>query len=101
MLGYLTVVYILSPSETKKMQQMSLRNIQRILYEKERLSDELDRKMRDLESRAKLLDKQEALTELERQKLDEEKRKVISIVSMIQETISLSICMQLSFPWIQ
>lgn len=80
---------------------MSLRNIQRILYEKERLSDELDRKMRDLESRAKLLDKQEALTELERQKLDEEKRKVISIVSMIQETISLSICMQLSFPWIQ
>ncbi|KAG7591840.1 XS domain [Arabidopsis thaliana x Arabidopsis arenosa] len=61
--------------ETKKMQQMSLRHIQKILYDKERLSDELDRKMRDLESRAKQLDKQEALTELEKQKLDEDKRK--------------------------
>lgn len=58
---------------------MSLRHIQKILYDKERLSDELDRKMRDLESRAKQLDKQEALTELEKQKLNEDKRKVISL----------------------
>lgn len=60
------------------MQQMSLRHIQKILYDKEKLSNELDRKMRDLESRAKQLEKHEALTELERQKLDEDKRKVIS-----------------------
>ncbi|KAL9306289.1 putative XS domain-containing protein [Arabidopsis thaliana] len=61
--------------ETKKMQQMSLRHIQKILYDKEKLSNELDRKMRDLESRAKQLEKHEALTELDRQKLDEDKRK--------------------------
>ncbi|KAL1221413.1 Factor of DNA methylation 1 [Cardamine amara subsp. amara] len=61
--------------ETKKMQQMSLQNIQRILAEKERLSDELDFKMRKLQSWAKDLDKKEALTELERQKLDEDKKK--------------------------
>lgn len=78
-LGYLTFFLYFISSETKKMQQMSLRHIQKILYDKERLSDELDRKMRELESRAKQLDKQEALTELEKQKLDEDKRKVISL----------------------
>ncbi|XP_010497500.1 PREDICTED: factor of DNA methylation 1-like [Camelina sativa] len=62
-------------NETKKMQETSRRHIQRVLYDKDKLSDELDRKMRDLESRAKQLEKQEALTELERQKLDEEKKK--------------------------
>ncbi|CAN8293191.1 unnamed protein product [Cochlearia groenlandica] len=61
--------------ETKKMQQMSLQNIQRILAEKERLSDELESKMRKLQFWSKELDKKEALTELERQKLDEDKKK--------------------------
>ncbi|CAN8305047.1 unnamed protein product [Cochlearia groenlandica] len=61
--------------EIKKMQQMSLHKIQSILDDKEKLSNELDIKMRDLQKRSKELDKKEALTVLERQKLDEEKKK--------------------------
>lgn len=89
-------LYFIS-SETKKMQQMSLRNIQRILAEKENLSNELDFKMRKLQSWAKELDKKEALTELEKQKLDEDKKKVISIVRMINKKQSV-LSMYLSFP---
>ncbi|CAH8321373.1 unnamed protein product [Eruca vesicaria subsp. sativa] len=63
--------------ETKKMQQMSVRSIQKILEDKERLSNELEAKMLRLQSWSKELEKKEALTELERQKLDEEKKKVI------------------------
>ncbi|CAH2037441.1 unnamed protein product [Thlaspi arvense] len=61
--------------ETKKMQQMSLLNIHRILGEKEKLSNELEKKMKALQERSKSLDKKEAITELERQKLDEDKKK--------------------------
>ncbi|VVB11524.1 unnamed protein product [Arabis nemorensis] len=62
-------------NETKKMQQISLLNIQRILADKERLSDEVDKKLQKMQDWSKELDKKEALTELERQKLDEEKQK--------------------------
>ncbi|ESQ35218.1 hypothetical protein EUTSA_v10007054mg [Eutrema salsugineum] len=61
--------------ETKKMQRMSLLKIQRILADKERLSDLLESKMVQLQTWSKQLDKEEALTEQERQKLDEEKKK--------------------------
>ncbi|KAL0704274.1 hypothetical protein Bca4012_070699 [Brassica carinata] len=62
-------------NETKKMQQMSILSIQKILNDKERLSNELEKKMQKLSEWSKALDKKEALTELERQKLDEEKIK--------------------------
>lgn len=60
------------------MQQMSILSIQKILNDKERLSNELEKKMQKLSEWSKALDKKEALTELERQKLDEEKKKVVS-----------------------
>ena len=56
---------------------MSILSIQKILNDKERLSNELEKKMQKLSEWSKALDKKEALTELERQKLDEEKKKVI------------------------
>ncbi|VVA91487.1 unnamed protein product [Arabis nemorensis] len=62
-------------NETKKMQQMSLLNIRKILEDKEILSNEVDKKLRKMQEWSKELDKKEALTELERQKLDEEKKK--------------------------
>ncbi|CAN6907376.1 unnamed protein product [Brassica oleracea] len=61
--------------ETKKMHQMSMRSIQKILEDKERLSNELEAKMLRLKNWSKELEKKETLTELERQKLDEEKKK--------------------------
>lgn len=67
---------LLSP-ETKKMQEFSRENINRIFREKERLSNELEAKMNNLKIWSKQLDKKQALTELERQKLDEDKKKVI------------------------
>ena len=57
---------------------MSILSIQKILNDKERLSNELEKKMQKLSEWSKALDKKEALTELERQKLDEEKKKVVS-----------------------
>lgn len=59
------------------MHQMSIRSIQKILEDKERLSNELEAKMLRLKNWSKELEKKETLTELERQKLDEEKKKVI------------------------
>ena len=56
---------------------MSMRSIQKTLEDKERLSNELEAKMLRLKNWSKELEKKEALTELERQKLDEEKKKVI------------------------
>uniref|UniRef100_A0A0D2ZZV2 Uncharacterized protein n=3 Tax=Brassica TaxID=3705 RepID=A0A0D2ZZV2_BRAOL len=57
------------------MHQMSIRSIQKILEDKERLSNELEAKMLRLKNWSKELEKKETLTELERQKLDEEKKK--------------------------
>ncbi|CAA7026053.1 unnamed protein product [Microthlaspi erraticum] len=70
--------------ETKKMQQMSLRHIQGILLEKQRLSDELEHKIAELRERSKKLDKREALTEMERQKLDEDKQKSDAMNTSLQ-----------------
>ena len=63
--------------ETKRMQEISQRNVYRILQEKEMLSKKLEYRMKDLDAWSKELDKKQALTELERQKLEEEKKKVI------------------------
>ena len=61
------------------MQEYSQRKVYRILQEKEMLSKKLEDRMKDLETWSKELDKKQALTELERQKLEEEKKKVIIV----------------------
>ncbi|KAK9281822.1 hypothetical protein L1049_004728 [Liquidambar formosana] len=61
--------------ETRKMQRLARDNVRRILEEQEKLNYELDSKRKALDSWSKQLNKREALTERERQKLDEEKNK--------------------------
>ncbi|KAB2612722.1 leucine-rich repeat-containing protein [Pyrus ussuriensis x Pyrus communis] len=61
--------------ETRKMQQMARNNVQRILEEQEKLNYELESKKKKLDTWSKELNKREALTERERQKLDEDKKK--------------------------
>ncbi|KAK4846197.1 hypothetical protein QYF36_014247 [Acer negundo] len=61
--------------ETRKIQRLSRENIQRILEEQENLSHELEIKKREIDIWSKELNRREALTERERQKLDEDRRK--------------------------
>ncbi|GMP34489.1 hypothetical protein CsSME_00007331 [Camellia sinensis var. sinensis] len=65
--------------ETRKMQRLAREHIRRILDEQETLNYELEAKRKELDSWSKQLNKREALTERERQKLDEEKEKVIYV----------------------
>ena len=66
-------------SETRKLQRLARDNVHRIFEEQEKLNYELETKKRRLDSWSKELNKRETLTELERQKLDEEKKKVIYV----------------------
>lgn len=59
------------------MQRLAQNHVRRILEEQEKLNYELESKRKELDSWSKELNKREALTERERQKLDEEKKKVI------------------------
>ncbi|KAJ9689277.1 hypothetical protein PVL29_014786 [Vitis rotundifolia] len=61
--------------ETRKMQRLARDHVQRILGEQEKLNYELDSKRKELDSWSKELNKREALTEHEKQKLDDEKKK--------------------------
>ncbi|KAF9686256.1 hypothetical protein SADUNF_Sadunf03G0139900 [Salix dunnii] len=61
--------------ETRKMQRHARENVHRVLEEQEKLNDELESKKRKLDFWSKELNKREAVTERERQKLDEEKKK--------------------------
>lgn len=61
------------------MQRQAREHVQRVLNEHEKLSLELESKRRKLDTWSKELNKREALTERERQKLDEEKRKVLGV----------------------
>ncbi|GAB2269536.1 hypothetical protein Dimus_004456 [Dionaea muscipula] len=61
--------------ETRKMQRLARDHVRRILDEQEKLSLELESKKRKLDWRTRELNKREVLTERERQKLDEEKKK--------------------------
>lgn len=61
------------------MQRQAREHVQRVLNEHEKLSLELESKRRKLDTWSKELNKREALTERERQKLDEEKRKVLGL----------------------
>ncbi|KAK6267735.1 hypothetical protein QUC31_011895 [Theobroma cacao] len=61
--------------ETRKMQRLARDNVRRILEEQEKLNYELETKKRKIDYWNKELNKREALTERERQKLDEDKKK--------------------------
>lgn len=62
--------------ETRKMQRLAREHVKRVLDEQERLNADLEERRKKLDSWSKELNKREALTEREKQKLDEEKRKV-------------------------
>lgn len=64
------------PLETRKMQQLARDNVRRILEEQEKLSYELEAKKKKIDERSRKLNKLEASTERERQRLDEERKKV-------------------------
>lgn len=58
------------------MQRKARHNIQRILEEQEKMNNELERKKRKIDEWSRELNKREALTEHEKQKLEEDKKKV-------------------------
>lgn len=58
------------------MQRLARENVRRVLQEQEKLNYELETKKKELDSWSKELNKREALTERDRQKLDEELKKV-------------------------
>lgn len=61
------------------MQRLARDNVRRILEEQENLNYELETKKRKIDNWSKELNKRETLTERERQKLDEEMKKVICL----------------------
>ena len=62
--------------ESRKIQRRAREELRRILDEQERLNSELEEKKRKLDFWSRDLNKREVLTEQERQKLEEEKKKV-------------------------
>jgi len=58
------------------MQRKARQEVRRILEEQEKLRNELDEKMRKLDTWSRDLNKREVLTDQERQKLEEDKKKV-------------------------
>ncbi|XP_061342494.1 factor of DNA methylation 1-like [Gastrolobium bilobum] len=61
--------------ESRKMQRRARDEVRRILDEQEKLSSELEEKRRKLDSWSRDLNKREVLTDQERQKLEEDKKK--------------------------
>ncbi|XP_059303524.1 factor of DNA methylation 1-like [Lycium ferocissimum] len=60
--------------ESRKMQRLAREHVQKVLLEQEMLSLELESKKKQLDSWSRELNKREALTVREKQKLDEEKK---------------------------
>lgn len=61
--------------ETRKMQRLAREHVKRVLDEQEILNADLEKRRKKLDMWSKELNKREALTEREKQKLDDEKRK--------------------------
>ncbi|KAF3450961.1 hypothetical protein FNV43_RR07050 [Rhamnella rubrinervis] len=61
--------------KSRNLQRLARENVRRVLQEQEKLNYELEAKKKELDSRSKELNKREALTERDRQKLDEEMKK--------------------------
>ncbi|MCD9561118.1 hypothetical protein HAX54_020080 [Datura stramonium] len=64
--------------ETRKMQRLAREHVQKVLHEQEMLSVELESKKKQLDIWSRELNKRETVTEREKQKLDEEKKKNLS-----------------------
>ncbi|XP_018627588.1 factor of DNA methylation 1-like isoform X1 [Nicotiana tomentosiformis] len=60
--------------ESRKMQRLAREHVQKVLLEQEMLSVELESKKKKLDAWSRELNKREALTEREKQKLDDEKK---------------------------
>lgn len=58
------------------MQRLAREHVRRVLQEQEKMNYELETKKKELDARSKELSKREALTEREKQKLDEDLKKV-------------------------
>ncbi|CAN1797809.1 Factor of DNA methylation 1 [Linum perenne] len=61
--------------ETRRMQKLARENVHRILFEQEKMNNELESRRRKIDSWTKELNKREALTDRERQKLEEDMKK--------------------------
>ncbi|CAI0411887.1 unnamed protein product [Linum tenue] len=61
--------------ETRKMQRVARDNVHRILAEQERMNNELELRKKKIDNWTKELNKREALTDRERQRLDEDMKK--------------------------
>jgi len=70
----------ISLPESRNMQRRARNEVRRILDEQEKLSSELDEKRRKLDAWSRDLNKREVLTDQERQKLAEDKKKVMYII---------------------
>ncbi|KAM7260406.1 hypothetical protein ACFE04_016147 [Oxalis oulophora] len=70
--------------ETKSLQRQARQNLQRVLEEHDKLNCELENRKRKLDEWSRELNKREVLTEREKQKLDEDKRKNEAINSSYQ-----------------
>lgn len=66
------------------MQRLAREHVQKVLHEQEMLSVELERKKKQLDIWSRELNKRETLTEREKQKLDEEKQKVIKVLISVK-----------------
>lgn len=64
------------------MQRLAREHVQRVLHEQETLNSELEKKKKQLDSWSRELNKREVLTEREKQKLDEEKKRVMMNTSL-------------------
>ncbi|VFQ79944.1 unnamed protein product [Cuscuta campestris] len=64
--------------ESRKMQRLAREHVQRVLREQESLNAELENKKKQLDSWSRELSKREVLTEREKHKLEEEKKKNVA-----------------------
>ncbi|KAL5581221.1 hypothetical protein UlMin_013663 [Ulmus minor] len=62
-------------AETKKLQQVARDKVRRIFAEQEKMNRELDIEKRELDKRSREVNKRAALTERDREKLEEDKKK--------------------------
>lgn len=62
------------------MQRLARDHVRRVLQEQEKMNYELETKKKELDGRSKELNKREALTEREKQKLDEDMKKVAYVM---------------------
>lgn len=81
------------------MQRLAREHVQKVLLEQEMLSVELESKKKKLDAWSRELNKREALTEREKQKLDDEKKQVLNS-SMSQSYILIFLFIVIVQRWV-